>query len=249
MTEVNVTQKMQELLSRLPGIDDRPFHSVLNPEYTRQHIALSLTPGNLLRALHQAREAQTNAVSYRDFKVGAALVALTFRPSNFQIVTGANVKPDEESAMNVHAEQVALQKAHDRHASAVSMIAVVGKTQSDKQSGHEMHTLHPCGLCRGVMDTNPLVDNQATLIASALPDFSAIELYSVEGLKKYHETQDDSSITRFELPKLSLFDPVRPQTDPFELIDTEESLADERIWNDSIGLFLATRRNNLLYDL
>jgi len=246
MTEVNVTQKMQELLSRLPGIDDRPFHSVLNPEYTRQHIALSLTPGNLLRALHQAREAQTNAVSYRDFKVGAALVALTFRPSNFQIVTGANVKPDEESAMNVHAEQVALQKAHDRHASAVSIIAVVGETQSDKQSGHDMHTLHPCGLCRGVMDHDSLIDNEATLIASALPDFSAIELYSVEGLKRYHETQDDSLITRFTLPHLSLFDPVIPQIEPVHLIDTDETLADERVWNESVGMFLLQRRLDLL---
>jgi hypothetical protein len=110
MSEVNVTQGMQELLSRLPRTDTHPFRSVITPEYTKEHIALSLTPGNLLLALHRAREAQELAVSYRDFKVGAAIVGLAFQPSNFQIMTGVNVKPDEESNMNVHAEQVALQK-------------------------------------------------------------------------------------------------------------------------------------------
>ena len=43
MSEVNVTQGMQELLSRLPKTDSYSFHSKLNPEYTKEHIALSLT--------------------------------------------------------------------------------------------------------------------------------------------------------------------------------------------------------------
>ena len=245
----NITQEMQELLSRLPKTDTYPFRSVINPEYSRQHIALSLTPANLLLAMHRAREAQELAVSYRGFKVGAALVGLSFQPSNFQIMTGVNIKPDEESAMNVHAEQSALQKAHDRNVDAVSMIVVVGETQSDKQSGHEMHTLHPCGLCRGIMNTNSLVDKNATLIASTLPNFSTIELYSVNEFIHYHETHDDSLLHRFQLPQLSLFDPIDQTNEPIILQDTAESINDENIWNATIGTYLMQRRLKLLNDV
>ena len=249
MSEVNVTQKMQELLSRLPQTEPYPFHSRINPEYTTQHIALSLTPSNLLLLMHRAREAQNMAVSYRHFKVGAALLGLSFQPSNFQMLTGVNVKPDEESQMNVHAEQTALQKAHDRHVDAVSMIVVVGETQSDKQSGKEMHTLHPCGLCRNVMLTDPLVDNHATLVASTLPDFSKIELYSVEDLRQFHENHDDTLIQRLELPNLpTLFDPVTEHTSHHVLQDSVQTLADEQIWSEVVGSALMNRRMELLND-
>ena len=67
MSEVNVTQEMQELLSRLPRTEPYPFHSRINPEYTTQHIALSLTPSNLLLLMHRAREAQNMAVFISSF--------------------------------------------------------------------------------------------------------------------------------------------------------------------------------------
>ena len=250
MSEVNVTQEMQELLSRLPRTEPYPFHSRLNPEYSRKHIALSLTPGNLLLLMHRAREAQNMAISYRHFKVGAALLGLSFQPSNFQMLTGVNVKPDKESQMNVHAEQTALQKAHDRHVNAVSMIVVVGDKQSDKQSGKEMHTLHPCGLCRGVMLDDALVDNHATLVVSTLPDFSEIELYSVEGLRQFHDNHDDALIQRLTLPNLpTLFDPIDTQVSTYTPEDTAQTLADERIWSEVVGSALLTRRMKLLSDL
>jgi cytidine deaminase len=249
MSEVNVTQGMQELLSRLPKTDTYGFHSKLNPEYTKEHIALSLTPGNLLLALHRAREAYELAVSYRNFKVGAAIVGLAFTPSRFQIMTGVNVKPDEESSMNVHAEQVALQKTRDRKFDAASMIVVVGNTQSDKQSGSEMPTLHPCGICRGVMFDDPLVDSDVSLIASALPDFSKIELYSLTSLRAFHESHDTSGMHEFTLPHLSLFDPAPEQTTPITIEDTPELLAEERIWSDTVGTFLLQRRIDILDSL
>ena len=250
MSEVNVTQGMQELLSRLPKTDTLEYRSVLEPEYRRRHIALSLTSGNLLLALHRAREAQEMAVSYRDFKVGAAIVGLTFRPSSLQVMTGVNVKPDEESAMNVHAEQVALQKTRDRHFDVASMVVVVGNTQSDKQSGNEMPTLHPCGLCRNVMLNDALVDSKASLIVSALPDFSKIELYNLESLHAYHESHDKSGITQLDLPYLpTLFDPINESGPVHTLIDTPQTLEDERVWNETAGLFLTMRRLELLNSL
>ena len=246
MSEIDVTQGMLELLSRLPKTDTHSFRSVITAEYTKEHIALSLTPANLLLALHRAREAQELAISYRGFKVGAAIVGLAFNPANFQIMTGVNVKPDEVSSMNVHAEQVALQKMRDRQFDVASMVVVVGNTQPDKQSGSNMPTLHPCGLCRSVMLQDPLIDKDATLIVSALPDFSKIELYNLASLYDFHESHDASGIYRIDMPHLSLFDPVMTSSTPYTLEDTNETIAEERLWNETAGAYLTQRRMTLL---
>ena len=250
MSEVNVTQKTQELLSRLPKTDSHGSHSLLNPEFTRRHMLQSQNAGNLLFALIRAREAQELAVSYRDFKVGAAALGFIGNPSYRQLMTGVNMKPDEDTAMNVHAEQVSLQKARDRGFDIVSMLVVVGNTQSDKQSGVEMPTLHPCGLCRGVMSSDPLIDNEATLIVSALPDFSKIEMYNLEALHAFHESHDRSGIQQFDLPYLpTQFDPIDYSVGVFRNIDTPQSHAESTIWHDTVGPFLLDRQLELMKSL
>lgn len=208
------------------------------------HMALSITPANLLLALHRAREAQALAVSYRDFRVGAAAVALTAGSPEFQMVTGINVKPDQTTSMNVHAEQVALQKVDDRRFSYVSTVAVVGSSQADKQSGHEMTTLHPCGLCRDAMAAHPAIDPELTLLASALPDLRTIELYSLASLQKFHDQGDGSGIQRFDLPDLQLLKPFEPRDGIAEIDDSDETYEDERHWNDTVGEFVNSWRRN-----
>lgn len=228
MSEVSgfdAAQRAQELISRLPKVDSDSFRSALQPEYSRSNLALSLTPANLLRALHQAREARELAVSYRNFKVGAAAVALGAEPADFQIVVGANIKPEIDSVVNIHAEQVALQKAENRHYKAISLVAVVGDTQPDQQSGKDMVTLHPCGLCRLALYNSNLIDSEATLIASALPDFSKIELYTPKGLINFHEHHDESGINLVELPGIR---------------------ADEQVWDEAVATFLSRHRGAIL---
>ena len=162
-------------------------------------------------------------------------------------MTGVNVKPDEDSSMNVHAEQVALQKTRDRHFNIASMVVVVGNTQSDTQSGSEMATLHPCGLCRNVMSKDPLIDNKASLIVSALPDFSKIELCNLEALHAFHDSQDKSGIVQLDIPYLpTLFDQIDETVSVHRLNDTPQTLAEERVWNATAGTFLTERRIELL---
>jgi len=243
---MDITEKMYRAFSGLPATDTLSFGSKANPEYTREHLALSITPANLLLALHRAREAHELAVSYRNFKVGAAIVALRVGgASNFQILTGINVKPDENSSLNGHAEQMAFFKAKDRTFNAVSIVAVVGKTQTDQQSGNEMYTLHPCGKCRAFMSQHPLVDPEITLIATALPTLRTIELSSLNELHTYHDTDThlDDEIPRFELPDLSLLRPFTPKAGQIlSLDDSPEAYEDERIWDNTIGAFLTEWR-------
>ncbi len=241
----NVTLAMQEALSRLPRTDSHAFRSRLNPLYDNSHAGLSITPGNALFALHRAREAQELAVSYRNFKVGAAITALSIGTPNFQIVTGINVKPDQVSEMNVHAEQAALQKVDDRGFTSVSMVAVVGETQNDSQSNKEMKTLHPCGLCRGVLSHHPAIHPENTLILSALPTLRTIEAYSLNALQNYHNNHDPSGIAIFEFPDMEILKPFVPASEAVQSLD---ELADnsEEVWDNTIGVFLHNWRMRVL---
>jgi|GEM_PF-1596551 len=243
---IDTTQKMQEALSRLPRTDTYPFSSKLHAEYDVRHMALSITPANVLLALHRAREAQALAVSYRDFRVGAAAVTLTAGTPGFQIVTGINVKPDQTTSMNVHAEQVALQKVDDRRFHYVSTLAVVGETQADTQSGHGAATLHPCGLCRSAIAQHPGIDPEHTLLASALPDLRTIELYNLASLQRFHDHGDESEVQRFDLPDLALLKPFTQETGVVKLDDSDEAYKDEMQWNSTVGAFVDVWRMNVL---
>jgi cytidine deaminase len=247
--EMTPTQKLQNAISKSPLIDGYRFHSVLNPEYTIEHVINSQTPGMLIQALNKARESREIAVSHRNFNVGATVVSLKKSPSRLSTLTGFNAKPEEDSEVNMHAEQLAIQKMEDREDDFISMIVIVGDTQSDKQSGHEMHTLHPCGLCRDVMDRHPAIDNEATIIVSALPTFQTIELYSLNALKRFHENHgDDSGIQKFTLLPMKLLEPFvpDPRQEVIRLEDSEETRSDSRPSDETVGLYLALRRMRLL---
>ncbi len=241
------TQKLQELISRLPKTDSHEFSSVLNPEYTRQHLVLSLMPDSLLFAMHRAREARKLANSWRNFNVGASAISLRikagaeFSPARFQVLEGVNVKPEEESKINIHAEQQALQKARDYGFNAVSMLVVVGEPQPDQQTGRESPTLHPCGLCREFMGNDPLIDNNNTLIASVLPSFQTIEMYDLQALRDLHD-EKPAAIARFDLPPLHLFEPIDTTSGAAQPPDDEETEEELRIWHGTVGPYLSARR-------
>lgn len=244
----DVSKELERTIARLPKIDTRPFWSELNPVYTSEHLILSQTPANLLLALNRAREAREIAISYRDFTVGASIVGLKANPSFLQFISGLNIKPEENSIINIHAEQLALTKLEEDGFDMVSMIAVVGELQADQQSGKTMHTLHPCGLCRDIMLDSPIVDNELTLIVTAIPDFSVIEIANLASLRRFHEDGDESTITRFHFDKplgiLTPYDGVTPAD--LRLLDTPEAMAEEREWDRIIGNPLIERLHRLI---
>ncbi len=246
---VDLTQQVQALLSR-PSKSDfeqiRPVFDLANAPREVVH-GLSLTPANLLHSMHCARKEREKAESYRGFNVGAAVMGLRIRPGAFTFVTGHNIKDRPgEAAINIHAEQCALEKARQLDLQAVSMVVVVSETQPDQQSGHEMCTLHPCGLCRSALASNPMIDAETTLIASALPNFRTIELYSLAALRKFHEGSADAQITRFDLPALKMFEPVEATDKPIRIEDDASTNAEEAIWNNTVGAYLTKLRIELL---
>lgn len=240
---MDITEKMERAFAELPAVRMGPYYSRLHNEYNRSDFLRSMIAPNVLVALHRAREARELAVSYRDFTVGAAVVGLTQRGAGFQIMPGINAKVDQDGPLNMHAEQLALRTARSNGANMISMVAVVGETQADQQSGHEMHTLHPCGKCRTKLADDPMVDNDATLIFSALPDLRTIEVSTIRGLQAYHddENPDPSGVTLFELPDLDLLKPYTPEPSAdglVRLVDTERSILEDRLWGNAIGHYV-----------
>ena len=229
------TKLYTELLTRLGRVDSLPGFSVLNETYTQEHVNLSITPANLLAVLLKARSAREHAVSYRKFDVGAAAFTMRYEPSGSQIFTGANFKPSPESPYNIHAEQLAVERAHLLGYQAVSMIGVVGETQPDQQSGHEMNTLHPCGKCRSALGNSPLVSRDRTLIATASPDLRTIELSTVTKLNLYHDDAEFHHLAQIALPDLSLLHPFEQKSGVIQLADSQKERDEEDAWEESVS--------------
>jgi cytidine deaminase len=242
---MDITEKMERAFTGLHRSDSAPVHSWLNPEYTDQHFWLSMHPSNILTALNHARKARDLAISYRDFTVGAATITLKGAPSSIEFLAGINAKDAEDTPLNMHAEQLALRKSVTYGGDAISVITVVGETQTDAQSGHEMHTLHPCGKCRTKLFDSPLVHNDDTLIFTALPDFRTIEASTVNGLRKFHDDEDPdpSQVTLFEFPEMNLLTPYTPpESGVIILKDTERKNEEERLWTETIMGFIITHQ-------
>lgn len=229
------TKLYTELLTRLGRVDSLPGFSVVNETYNEQDVALSITPANLLLVLLKARQARQHAVSYRQFDVGAAAFTMNYEPSGSQIFTGANFKPSAESPYNIHAEQLAVERAHLLGYQAVSIIGVVGETQPDQQSGHEMNTLHPCGKCRFALGNSALVNRDKTLIATASPNLRTIELSTVTKLNSYHDDAEFHHLTQIELPDLSLLQPFEQHSGVVRLDDSQQEKDEEDAWTESVS--------------
>ncbi len=239
-----VTLKMQRAMSQLPQVDTMPIPSLVDHNSAEDAAYGAVNGANLLFSLQRAQKARELAVSYRDFNVGASILSYTLNPLTARLLSGLNVTPQKNGELNMHAEQLALQKVSDWGANLISLIAVVGEVQADTQSGFIADTLHPCGLCREALDESETIDDDRTIIASALPDLRTIELYSFGALKRFHETGNFREIYQAKLPELELLTPFIPPSNgqAITLEDTPELRREERIWESTIGIPLLNYR-------
>lgn len=186
-------------LDREANFSLRPFH---RSAPTMAQVAADLVIPTLLAA----EEAKPFADSWRGFEVGAAAAAMCFGAGGTRswFLHGANVKPQEKSEVNVHAEHTIMIKAARRHAKLpdtnlfIPTLAVVGDLQNDQQSKQKLEVLHPCGICREAFkDPESPIDNR-TLFVMANPSFTVVEWTNTEGLHLLHRFEDDSLIGHAE---------------------------------------------------
>lgn len=150
--------------------------------------------GAVLGLLLDTSEFRDRAQSYRNFNVAAG--AWCMGPETFGRVLGYNIKADETDAVNIHAEDLVVEKAAAADFTSISVLTVIGPTQEDHASGKHTETLHPCGRCRGRLAASPLI-NEQTLVVTARPDFRVIQLASLAAIIAAHDSGDASGITTF----------------------------------------------------
>ncbi|MFA5954544.1 MAG: hypothetical protein WC817_03360 [Patescibacteria group bacterium] len=156
--------------------------------------------------VQKAYDASKLAISYRDFRVGCAVLA--WRPrrqsaepwqidedpadylcNRWATFTGANLKP-EKSGPKICAEQIAVNSARMAHYTRIIGIVVVGEPQSDDDSGLTHDTLHPCVICRRLLAALPEMRSDTRILTGGLHgDRIRIREYSFEELLKLHQTQ------------------------------------------------------------
>ncbi len=176
--------------------------------------------------------------SYRNFHVSAGAMAI--KGARIGRVLGYNIKLDETDLVNIHAEDLVLAKASDYGFDKISVLAVIGPTQEDHASGRHTPTLHPCGRCRERLRESPLISDD-TLIVTAKPDFTAIELATLGDIEKVHETNDSSGIESYSFGATpQVFSPL-PQPDEHGHIRPSEHEVDDTDWQSTVGRFLTAR--------
>ncbi|MBP9711107.1 MAG: hypothetical protein KBD50_02520 [Candidatus Pacebacteria bacterium] len=105
--------------------------------------------GLINRALAAAKRAQ----SYREFRVGTAVLAYRPHPKpaeRFRVFLGANVKADE-FARPICAEPPPVLAAYHAGFRRIVGMVVVGNRNLDHASNLNPDTLHSCGECRRVL--------------------------------------------------------------------------------------------------
>lgn len=128
--------------------------------------------------------AATEAQSYRNFKVGCAMLARNPQTGRYSIFLGANRKLSENDPERTCAERDAFQKARRAGYTEILVIAVAGDVQPDDESGVTSKTLHPCGTCR--RDFAELPGGERILFVTVRRDGDVIESHTFGEIFKKH---------------------------------------------------------------
>jgi cytidine deaminase len=160
---------------------------------------------NMMAIIRAAAHAEEMAESWRNYKVGAAVLAYNFEARAFGVTVGANYKPQQGGGPNIHAEQVALAKARRIGFNEVFAIGVRADPEDDDANPRHLPTLPPCGRCKGMLADAPEVSDR-TLVLSANLDLRQCEIYSVGELLAYYDDPDSRPRVAPDIPVYSLAD-------------------------------------------
>ncbi len=133
-------------------------------EYYRAHEILSTSPEEQAGYIRDYRDKKNdlitaaaldrdNAVSYRDFKVGSAIMSKepNQAPGEYSLYSGHNYKPapaEQEGVAKRCAEKMALEQALANHTKFIPAIVSVSDRISTGTDSAAHDALHPCEECR-----------------------------------------------------------------------------------------------------
>ena len=137
-------------------------------EFYRHHEILPISPEDKARFIQDYKNnkkadlitaaafARDNAVSYRNFKVGAAIMSKEPNQASgeYSIYSGHNYKPEpaeQEGIAKRCAEKMALEQALANHTNFIPAIISVSDKISTGSDSQAHDALHPCNECRAMI--------------------------------------------------------------------------------------------------
>ena len=151
----------------------------------------------LLQVLKEkASGARTHAISYRNFRVGCAVLAVNpntrKEKRRWRIFTGYNIKVAQD-ARPICAEQIAVHSAREAGHTKIIGIVVVGVPQAPEEdpriTDREQQSLGPCKECRRSLKETPGIETD-TYIATFNPEDTEWEIYLFHELLALHNIED-----------------------------------------------------------
>lgn len=136
--------------------------------------------------------ANSEALSYRKFHVGASAYAITFDGSKPpMVIGGANYKPDQETPKYC-AEMDVLDHALENGYDHILGMVIAG-TDDPEDIRSVMHrvtpTLHPCDVCQSKMDGSDLIAPDTLIVTIAL-DSDKAQIHTFDDLKLIYEVEE-----------------------------------------------------------
>jgi cytidine deaminase len=143
--------------------------------------------------VQMARHAVNNeAISHRDFHVGASAYVIKFDGSRLPIVIGgANYKPDEKSPKYCAEMDVIDHAEEDKYDQIIGMvIAGTDEPEAIKSvMGRVTPTLHPCTACQQKMQDSHLVTPDTVIVTMAL-DSDKAQVHTFDDLQMIYELEE-----------------------------------------------------------
>ncbi len=177
-----------------------PFE--FKPEgYQPVEVAIGAING-LIAQIRKAKSAAGMAWSWRGYRVGAAGIAFDFERRIYGSFVGANIKPAQDSPMNIHAEQMVIAKARFHKLPSIIALAVWGDPNDTDSNPNGAKTRRPCLRCDHMFIEEPEVSDR-TLILSSNQDFTACEFYTVRELHDFYLNNESGQLTDVPIYDLS----------------------------------------------
>lgn len=142
-----------------------------------------------------ARAAQNDhAYSYRDFHVGASLLAINKKKLEMNIYSAGNLKLDPTTDKFCAEAAVLAEAKKDKmtHAIGLVVIGTIDQEQIRDVTGRATPTLHPCASCRNLFTDSRLISSH-TLVVTTDKDFSGHQVHTVGQLSEFYKNTKEAS--------------------------------------------------------
>jgi cytidine deaminase len=174
--------------------DYGPYEQTFGEPFDPWQQFLKMTP----RMVQNARKAHSQAFSYRNFHVGASLLAINSQKKQMGMYSAGNLKIDP-STEKYCAEASTIEAAKRDGMTRAIGIVVVGTLDRDMihgVTGRMTPTLHPCDSCRNLFVDSSLIYSD-TIVVTTGDRLDAHQVHSVGQLITFYQPDSEATVSDY----------------------------------------------------